>query len=199
MAMHALLRHGATVTARDNLANTALHLACNEQVEELEVAVDLLLRWGADETALNDDGKTPAEMLDSGGEATDNRASEDEIERTRMLLSRAPADRAWRRRGWLVMLRSRAVMAGAAMACDGRGDATIGPGTPGGPRERGSCKAARREAAGIGGGDHVVRRQESTGIGVDGGDGDGGVWSGVVGLLVGMEPEGVFRTVLGFL
>lgn len=30
-----------------------------------------------------------------------------EVERARLLLSRAPADRAWRRRSWLVMLRGR--------------------------------------------------------------------------------------------
>ena len=30
----------------------------------------------------------------------------------RLLLTRAPADRAWRRRGWLVMLRSRILKAG---------------------------------------------------------------------------------------
>ena len=70
------------------------------------MVVDLLLRWGADETAFDDDGETPADALENVREHRE--CSQDEIERVRLLLDRAPADRAWRRRGWLVMLRSRA-------------------------------------------------------------------------------------------
>ena len=71
--------------------------------------VDLLLRWGADETAFNGADQIPAEVLDveSDGDIG-NSATKDETERTRLLLAYAPADRVWRRRCWLVMLRSRA-------------------------------------------------------------------------------------------
>ena len=61
----------------------------------------LLLRWGADETELNNDGVSPAGALEHMP------AIQDQLKSTRLLLARAPADRAWRRRGWLVMVRSR--------------------------------------------------------------------------------------------
>lgn len=50
-----------------------------------------------DETALDGNGKTPADLLPQDG-----------ADGIRRLLARAPADRVWRRRGWLVMLRLRA-------------------------------------------------------------------------------------------
>ena len=200
-AMLALRQHGARLDVRDYGGKTPLHLACDAKRNGLREAVDLLLRWGADETALNNKGLTPAEMLDCGCGYSEKPASQDEIERTRLLLSRAPADRAWRRRGWLVMLRSRAEKARAVVRCDGGGIAVDGPSADGGSREDGRYKAARKEEARSGDGDHVVRRQATSRVGVDAddGDGNGGVLSGAVGLLVGLEVDGVFRTVLSFL
>lgn len=87
---------------------TALHRVCAESPKNTEAAVDLLLRWGADETALDKNGKTPAELLNFDDE-DDESLSQDGVERVRLLLARAPADRAWRRRGWLVMIRARNV------------------------------------------------------------------------------------------
>ncbi|CAM9848932.1 unnamed protein product, partial [Ectocarpus sp. 13 AM-2016] len=106
-AMNTLLWHGASLTAQDTDGNTPLHLACYRQDKGLEAPVDLLLRWGADETAPNSDGKTPADLLDEHDNDNDRTTcSEAEIEQVRLLLARAPADRAWRGRCWLVMLRS---------------------------------------------------------------------------------------------
>ncbi len=87
------------------------------------------------------------------------------------------------------------------MSCDSSGGTTDGPRASRGPREGDECKAARREGDGGGGGDHVVSREARSGVEVDGadGDGDGGAWRGVLGLLLGLEPEGVFRAVLSFL
>lgn len=45
---------------------------------------------------------------------------------TRLLLAHAPGDRAWRRRGWLVVLRSRAKEAMIASSCDSGGAAGAG-------------------------------------------------------------------------
>ncbi len=66
--------------------------------------VDQLLRSGADETILDEWGETAADAVarDVGEEY---RVAEDE-ERVHKLLADAPADRAWRRRGYLVMCRA---------------------------------------------------------------------------------------------
>lgn len=113
--MLALVQHGAKVDKTDKFADPPLHQACFRRRKGLEATVDTLLRWGADETAFNHAGQSPTEMLDVFEEECPNPAPQDEIERTRLLLAWAPADRAWRRRGWLVMLRSRAAETRTAM------------------------------------------------------------------------------------
>ncbi|CAN0442680.1 unnamed protein product, partial [Laminaria digitata] len=112
-AMHALLRHGAPVLAlpvrasqqedgRDSIRRNEppLHVAARKGgMVNAAKSVDLLLRWGADETELDNDGKTAAEvigtLLGPYGQAAD-------ADRERELLANAPADRAWRRRGLVV-------------------------------------------------------------------------------------------------
>ncbi|CAN0270590.1 unnamed protein product [Ectocarpus sp. 12 AP-2014] len=69
--------------------------------------MDLLLRWGADETVVDRDGNRPIDVI-----GTTTRAQEEsghqrgEHESLRKLLANAPADRAWRRRGILVLCRT---------------------------------------------------------------------------------------------
>ena len=169
--MLALRRHGANLAARDIDLDTALHGACFWKYEGLEMAVDLLLRWGADETALNDLDQTPADMLNTWPEGFSYLSTDGEIERTRLLLSRAPVDRVWRRRGWLVMLRSRSENGGATDGCDSDGGVMDGSDAGGGQNGR----------------------DFETGVNA------GGVLSGMVALLVKRGPEGVFRTVLAYL
>lgn len=177
-AMLALLQHGATVTTGNIGGQTALHLTCMEQEKGLEVAVDLLLRWGADETALNNAGESPADILGEFRlDICETSAIRDEVEHTRLLLSRAPADRTWRRRGWLVVLRSRTEKTRAPVGCDSDGDVEDGAHSSGGQPEGDGCS----------GGD------AGTGAGA------GGVLSGLTAFLVELGPEGVFRTVVGFL
>ncbi|CAM9758937.1 unnamed protein product, partial [Ectocarpus sp. 8 AP-2014] len=110
-AMLALLRHGADVSTSCD-GETLLHQLCVSKDPGLEFVVDLLLRWGADETALDDAGQTPATKLDIVLPDSFD-CPLPEIERVRLLLVRAPVDRAWRRRCWLVMLRSRSTKARA--------------------------------------------------------------------------------------
>ena len=109
-AMLVLLQKGVKEDGGESWI-TALHRVCAKSPKNTEAAVDLLLRWGADETALDKNGKTPAELLNSDDEddEDDESLSQDGVERVRLLLARAPADRAWRRRGWLVMVRARNV------------------------------------------------------------------------------------------
>ena len=98
-----LLEAGANLTIQSSDGSTALHFAAmNVRVDH----VRLLLRWGADERTVNEKGKTPRTVLDELGYGV----NEENRESARQLLARAPADRAdrvWRRRGWLVILRKR--------------------------------------------------------------------------------------------
>eukprot|EP00903_Cladosiphon_okamuranus_P008515 g8179.t1 len=103
-AMLALFEHGANVNARDKHDWTPLHFACFEPQPGVQATMDLLLRWGADETAVDHDGQTILDML----EVSSYEASEDEVDNVRLLLIRAANDRVWRQRSWLVMLRARA-------------------------------------------------------------------------------------------
>eukprot|EP00752_Nemacystus_decipiens_P007980 g7129.t1 len=107
--MRALLLNGAKPNARGLNGNTPLHEACMRRFGNLETVVDLLLRWGADEKARNDDELLPEDTLDSGDSVVF--CGEETITRTRRLLTLAENDRTWRRRGWLVVLRSRELQA----------------------------------------------------------------------------------------
>ena len=102
--MDALLRHGADVNAGDGDGLTPLHAVCeisahddseNDHLWTLDAA-DALLRWGADETLTDNDGRTPFDIVGRGMETRP----------LRRLLKNAPAERAWRRRGMLVMCRA---------------------------------------------------------------------------------------------
>ncbi len=172
-SMAALRRHGASVTARDNKGNTALHLACLRSCQGLHAAVDLLLRWGADETALNNRGQTPGDILEIQLEQSHNLWMFDEMESAQWLLDRAPQDRAWYRRGWLVMLQSRHSKASERRT----GDGEFGGGRGGGCETEDTYNSNR----GFGTADAEERLRV------------------VVLPLLGRGFEGVFRTVVGFL
>ena len=121
--VHALLSHGADVNARAmHSGGNSLHalcegiqlmIGCGELGEEYQTNVlstlDVLLRWGVDERATDNDGKTPADLVRElwGYDSVDEEDAEFPI---RPMLARAPVDKAWYRRGWLVMLRSRALL-----------------------------------------------------------------------------------------
>lgn len=63
--MLTLLQHRANLRAENDRGLTPLHWACRSQSTGLEVAVDLLMLSGADETSVDNNGRTPAKMLDS--------------------------------------------------------------------------------------------------------------------------------------
>ncbi len=98
--VEALLAAGADTTIRETRGGmTALHLCVDRCLVD---HASLLLRWGADEKAVTGDpfpGKTCEDLLDDQDEYF--------FPIVKSLLDRAPADRAWRRRGWLVILTSR--------------------------------------------------------------------------------------------
>lgn len=102
-AMRALIARGAMVAVPANIGLTMSYLAmaCIKQLPGLPERVDLLLRAGADETFVANDGRTLLQMLERGF------GIREEKEEASLMLIRAPRDRAWRRRGWMVMLRAR--------------------------------------------------------------------------------------------
>eukprot|EP00752_Nemacystus_decipiens_P004447 g4060.t1 len=205
--MRRLLRRGAHVNETNNEGSTALHLVCAYQRPRIQPAVDLLLRAGASETAVDSAGWTPAAVLERL--ANRRRCSADEAERARVLLERAPADRAWRRRCWLVMLRARAEeerMAhclgsnsndGEILDARGRECAEATPlgrsrdaGEDGGG---GSQKAARTDGGGgrVGGEDAMATPREAAAEEVR--------LRSLVATLLGLEVGGVFRNIVGYL
>ena len=194
-----LLKQGANVRARDNSGLTPLHHACRQ--ESPDALVDLLIRWGADETAVSNCGVTPADVL-----ADNRRCSREQVERVRLLLARAPADRAWRRRCWLVVLRSRASK-GSGQSHDGRGSSSSDAAGSNAVDGDGDGEPKRPSASGSDGSQGAEHGGGGQPCGDDGGGGggggevgaDGGDLSCLVALLVGLGVEGVFRTVVGFL
>lgn len=111
----ALLQHAASINhvqvgTQPNAGEILLHAAARQAIDKGAAGiVDLLLRFGADETVKNDDGTTAAleaakrlelEEKNGCGHFADN------ISRLLLLLTRAPHDRAWRRRGMLVLGRA---------------------------------------------------------------------------------------------
>ena len=183
--------------------------------------MDLLLRWGADETALDDDGKSPAELLNVENEEYFEQlrvrvlfepAKQDEINRAQILLARASADRAWRRRGWLVMLRSRSSMAMTGEGGESKFESSESMASVeyDGPRKTSSGVGSGAEAKGREGvpdcaagqlglaKEGAMHTESGEGCVVGGEGGEEGLRLGVLPLL-GVGLEGVFRAVVGFL
>ncbi|CAN0161170.1 unnamed protein product, partial [Laminaria digitata] len=120
-AMRVLLRHGAAPVdeAAGESGTPLLHIAARKaSTAGASEAVDLLLRWGADETILDDDGKTAAEVVgaDQAPEVTVEAVQSGTYtadsfmngnNRVRELLKNAHADRVWRRRGLLLLCLAR--------------------------------------------------------------------------------------------
>eukprot|EP00752_Nemacystus_decipiens_P006479 g5833.t1 len=100
-AAFALLKLGAEVNAQTDDGETALHLVADRAGTQGSVKmVELLLRWGADETIACSRGKTARDLANTC--RIFNEVPGDD-KRVLALLARAPADRAWRRRGLLVL------------------------------------------------------------------------------------------------
>lgn len=100
-----LVQRGAHVNAVDRRGQTALgHMAYLAEIEGASHMVDFLLRNGGDETIHNDDGDTPLDMVcDMLSIRVDTTAN---VHKVRSLLQNAPADRSWRRMGYIVLLKS---------------------------------------------------------------------------------------------
>lgn len=103
-ATYALLEGGVDVNALNECRNTPLHEACSHSDV---TGVELLLRWGADEKATDNSGGKATDCMGCGDpdRMVDLEQRETDNQRIRHMLERAPADRPWLRRGWLVLCR----------------------------------------------------------------------------------------------
>ncbi|CAN0216505.1 unnamed protein product [Scytosiphon promiscuus] len=101
-AMASLLHHGSSINATDHDGLTPLHVVCKSSCDVESVsAADFLLRRGADETVTDKSGRLAVGLVEN------NIGIDSAKESLKRLLLNAPADRAWRRRGMLVLCRSR--------------------------------------------------------------------------------------------
>ena len=173
-----MLKHGANVNAHSNdLQTTLMHSTLNAGTRggAAEV-VDSLLRAGADETIVNEDGSRAVDMI---GKEVEEQDFLEDVERMRELLANAPADRAWRRRGYLVLCRARSDRLQHGQVIRGTHQNNI-------PARRTRSRARLARAEGIMG-DRAV--DEST----------VGGWAVVVTEIIQLQEEGIFRTIVGYL
>ena len=161
--MAVLLCKGANINAKDAEGLTPLHVACKVSAGQRSRvhAVDFLLRNGADETVTDAEGRAAVDLIESGADPSGG---------LRRLLTNAPADRAWRRRGTLVLCRARSDEVKSAVK-DGR------------------AGKAPCQGNGVAGG-------TSAAAGGGGVKADGDV---LVRVVVELEIEAIFRKIVGFL
>ncbi|CAM9580108.1 unnamed protein product [Pylaiella littoralis] len=192
-ATRTLLRHGVNVDEITDRYESPLHWAAEFAGTPGSAAkVDVLLRWGADETAEAYRRKKPVDLL--GDEIEDEECFvQEEFERVKMLLVRAPEDRAWRRRGFLVLCRAHPDRAQLLRREENPTNDTgaVAPNT------RSRAKRAAEGSARVG-----LQRTRSGGgvvtkIGEQGRRA-GGEWAVVAGRVLGLD-DGLFRTIVGYL
>ena len=177
----ALLKHGAEVNAKTDRGDSPLHFAaCNAGRGGAARKVDVLLRWGADEMLANEDGETPADIIGEGFDGW-NSLPED-VEGVRQLLANAPADRAWRRRGYLAMCRAHPDRMQLADINQPAAGMT--------PRKRSRIKLMAAASSWSGGGSGHGATDERRPC---------GSWAAVVTRVLGLEEAGLFRAIVGYL
>ncbi len=179
-ASFALLEHGANANARkgDHFAPLFYTVVQAGSRGTAEV-VDLLLKFGADETDIDGSGKAAADAVAGDAwEAQDLLA--DDVERVRKLLRNAPADRAWRRRGYLVLCRAHPDRMHQSQQQTRNAPSDTRQGTCSGARaDTSACSETERGSA----------TEEEVCCG----------WADVVPKVLGLQEEGIFRTIVGYL
>ncbi|CAN0016333.1 unnamed protein product [Scytosiphon promiscuus] len=179
-AASALLRHGADINFKasryDGRGQTPLLLAAYQAGTRATIVetVDFLLRQGADETMVDQDGKSAIDLAGTKRHGQ-NASHRHDVERVRTLLRNAPADRTWRRRGWLVLYRAHP------------------------ERVRLEREGSQPPVSARIGSDRRTR-QRSTRVGVHtAGERANNEWGIVAAKVMVMEGDGVFRTIVAYL
>lgn len=206
-----LLRHKTDVNAKDCRGWTPLKYACHNIHPNV---ADLLLRWDADETSVSDGGLCAEQHLDErlaqmtlstkmfrsipcvfSIESVERRF--ENAERVRRLLANAPSNRAWRRRGLLVLCR--------AFLDKARIASTNVPAVSGAQKDNMSDRSAVkvRNESREGGVDEVVGGADGLDTGTTSPEGARDEASGslcsVEASVVGLEQDGLFRHIVSFL
>lgn len=191
----ALLRHGANVNTEDDAKQTALHRAARiAGVHYTAKLVDLLLRWGADEEMVDEEGQTAADVVGHDSYESQGLVAEEDVERVRKLLANAPADRAWRRRCLLVLCRFHPDKVQLRQM--------NGPAHAGGKSPRTRSAATTRVTSETSSADFQSNNRRGGGTAVAGNMLDGragGDWASFMARVLGLEEEGIFRLIVGFL
>ena len=178
--VHAFLKLGLDANDRCQFAQTPLHKAAVTAVSEparrwqAARVVDLLLRSGADETLVDADGLTAQDLLNMDLE--ESMEDEDVVKRARELLANAPADKAWRRRGYWALCRAHP---------DRLQEDLLRPDNSR-PR-RGKRRSTRSRL-------HRSSMAAEADL-----RSNGSSWAGAAGWMFGLGEEAIFRTIVGYL
>eukprot|EP00903_Cladosiphon_okamuranus_P021605 g19866.t1 len=141
--------------------------------------VDYLLRAGADETIVDLEGRKASDVI--GEDLEDEDALAEYVEHVRELLANAPANRAWRRRGYLVLCRAHPDRVQRSQVVD---DAHR---TKTSRRTRTNGRLSKEE--GGAGGDTPLADDSST----------GGDWAVAVAEVLLLQEDGIFRSIVRYL
>lgn len=194
-AMLGLLQHGAALEAPwDTSGMRPLHVACSFlQVD----AADLLLRWGADQTAVDNNGVSAEGAIGRLAEQSDRAA---DMERLRRLLTRAEEDRTWRRRGMFVMARTLPDHVGLGVKGDDSDSDAVPP-----PAIRSRQDAGGDQGQGNAGGSRGKNADGDNGRRVESAEGGAaGVveasdeFSGLGAWVIGLGQDDVFQRIMRF-
>lgn len=194
-AINVLMEAGADVDARRECDTRPLHMACSNAHPQ---AVDLLLRWGADETVIGKEGNSAYELIGNSMKKKDKRLRAKDIERVRQLIVHAPADKAWRRRGLLVLCRSLPTKAQVGVSSNVAAGELIQQ-----ENTLSNIVTTKRGktvdiAVAEDGGYTIGKVKAMIGMEEDGADPTGNV-SSVEFRVVGLEQDSLFRLILNFL
>ncbi|CAM9418303.1 unnamed protein product [Ectocarpus sp. 4 AP-2014] len=191
-AMRMLLRSGADIASADNNGSSALHLAaghdqCDFGDSAMPTTMNLLLRWGADKNAVDSAGGTPVTVWRRNGYM--HRLSAASMMSVLNMFKRLPRDKAWRRRGWLVLCRAFPnrvrLKADNAGTCPGAGRSLRAPRVGAGS---GSGSSSAPPVGKAGGGQVGTLPREKIAGGL----------SALVAKVVGLHEDVVFRTIMEF-
>lgn len=172
----ALLRHKAIVDAQDADGCGPLSIACSFLKGAV---VDLLLRWGADETGNGEGVDSNIELIGTEIPRCERESRTNDVEHLRQLLESAPVDRIWRRRGLLVLCRS--LIPKRAHLGSNNGQVVGGMVTKGTMSGR------------------AAKRRQTKESGQEGDIGEYPEVPSVEAMVVGLEVEGIFRAIVMFL
>ena len=170
--MRALVSRGADINTQNQNGDSPLHFAARAAGDKGAAdLIDFLLKSGAEESMVNRNNEAPSDVVGQRGHEDD---TEENMGQVRTLLANAPADRAWRRRGLLLLCIARYRADGQQSTCSAGAIPCIDVQKP-----------SSMELPGSG----FVK------------EGGGGEWNRCAAWVAGLvqSNEGIFRTIVSFM